>query len=248
MSLSTTIEQLKKTLHRADRTYAEARARHPALAPYASPSAVLNAVDRGSRLSLRERDVVLLAVLDERQRSPHPLWQSLLVVAFAPMLVRLRKGLRHPGCENLDQRVLVAFVETIASFPHRLYIQRNLRLATGARLIAERRREHRATDTVLFDDETYVHDVFGADAHLKAAAAEVIRIVEAAGGEELRDALIARHAGDRSLKDYIDTEHPELTRRQRERICDRLRRTEGSVLRKVRARLKRREWRVTSAA
>jgi hypothetical protein len=248
MSLSSTIEQLRKTLHRADRAYAEARASHPALAPFESPSAVLAAVDRGSRLSLPERDAVLLALLDERRRSPNAIWQSLLLVAFAPMLLRFRRGLRHPGCPNLDQRVLVAFLETVASFPHRLYVQRNLRLATQARLIAEGRREHRAKDTVPFDDETYAPDVFGADAHLKAAAAEVIRIVEAAGGETLREALIARHAEDRTIKDYVDAAHPELTRRQRARVCEHLRRTERGVLRKVRARLKRREWRGVIAA
>jgi hypothetical protein len=250
MSLSSTLEQIKKSLGRADHAYAEGRARQPALAPFESPSAVLAAVDRGSPLTVAQRDAVLLCLLDEVKRTPRALWQSLLLVAFAPMLMRFRKGLRRPGCENLDQRVLVAFLETARSFPHTTYVQRNLRLGTRARIIAARHREERGSDLELFDDDTYAADVFAGSTptHLKAETAEVIRIIEATGGQALRDALLARIESDATMKAYVDQEHPELGARQRDLLCDRLRRAEQAVLRKVRARATRRGRIVASAA
>jgi hypothetical protein len=248
MSLATTIEQLKKTLPRAGVAYAEGRSRHPALAPYESPTAALAAIDRGSSLRVVERDAILLAILDELQKSPAPIWQSFLLVAFAPMLVRFRARLRRPDCENLDQCVLVAFLETARSFPHRSYIQRNLRLGTGARLRAERRRDHRASDLEVLDEEMHAPRAPGADAYLKSAAAEVVQIVEATGGEELCDALIARHGAAGSMKDYVASEHVGLSPRELARLCDRLYRAEAKALRRVRARVKQRERRFAFAA
>jgi hypothetical protein len=90
MSLSFVIEQIKKSLGRTDRGYAEGRARHFALRPYESPADVLAAVDRGSQVNVANRDAVLLAILDEVKASPREVWQSILVVAFAPMIVRFR--------------------------------------------------------------------------------------------------------------------------------------------------------------
>jgi hypothetical protein len=248
MSLSTTIEQLKKTLPRAGAAYAEGRSRHPALAPYESPTAALAAIDRGSSLRVVERDAILLAILDELQKSSASIWQSFLVVAFAPMLVRFRASLRRPDCDNLDQCVLIAFLDTARSFPHRSYIQRNLRLGTGARLRVERRREYRSTDLEIFDDEMHAPRTFGADAHMKSAVAEVVEIVEATGGEELCDAIIARHGVAGSMKDYVASEHPGLSPLEQGRLCDRLYRAEAKALRRVRARVKQHERRFTSAA
>jgi hypothetical protein len=241
MSLSTTFEQLKKTLARSERAYEEGRARHAALAPYTSPAALLAAIDRGSTLGPEARDAVLFAVVQELRTNRNVLWQSILLLAFAPLLVRLRSHLRRPKCEDMDQRVLSAFLETARSVSSSTYVPRHLWLGVRARLHAERARDRRSRELAVFDDETYAPDLFGATSHQKAAAAEVLRVVEAEGGEDLREALLERHFAGASMKDYVDRAYASLGPRERARVCERLYRTELAVFRRLRARTARRE-------
>jgi hypothetical protein len=53
-----------------------------------------------------------MALVQEQAQAPHPLWSSLLALAFAPMLLRLRSRLRRPDDTDLDQEVLQAFLES----------------------------------------------------------------------------------------------------------------------------------------
>jgi hypothetical protein len=247
MSLATTIEQLKTSFARAERAYAEGRDRHPALAPYESVASLLRAMDRGSPLSLAEQDAVMGAVLDEMRCNRSSLWQSILVVAFAPLLVRLRRNMRRPGCADIDQRVLMAFVEGARALEQRQYVVRHLHLSLRRRLFSEGRREHRSRDLEIFDDETYAADVFGKDRDRKVEAAEVARALEAQLGEELCDALIERYASGESLREYIARTRADLGSRDRLRLCDRLLRQERKEIRKLRTRTVRREQFATRA-
>ncbi len=71
--------------------YAAARPNHAALAPYATIADLLAVLVARSRLTADERDPILIAVVTEHQRTGHALWQSVLLKAFAPMLLHLRK-------------------------------------------------------------------------------------------------------------------------------------------------------------
>jgi hypothetical protein len=241
MSLFATIDQLKTTFARADQAYARGRARHTALAPYDSASAALAAIDRGSRLSAGKQDAVLFAVIEEMRQGPCSLWQALLVVAFAPMLVGIRARMRRPRCDDLDQRVLIAFIEAARAVGAPRYVHRQLHFGVRRRLYAEGGREHRARDVEPFDDETYAADLFGKDRERKAEAVEILRALEAQRGEALCEAMLERWASGESFRVYVDRTYADLPPRERARLCDRIGRSEHAALRKLRERAERGE-------
>ncbi|MGO8992423.1 MAG: hypothetical protein ACLQVI_03785 [Polyangiaceae bacterium] len=256
MSLSTLLDQLKKTLSNAqtERTYSQARSRHRALQPYESIGALVAVTARGSSIFAIDREAILAAIVAELQLSPERLWQPLLLVAFTPMLIRIRASLGRPGSEDLDQSVLLAFLEAARSPVCRSYVARNLRLLTQARLFAERRREHRAVELLVFDEETHPCDLFGEDAagstcearsapkaHHQAAAAELVRIIEAEGGEELRELLLTTYGDDDSVREFVDRAYADSDDVVRARASKRLRRARKQVFAKLRARAARRE-------
>jgi hypothetical protein len=256
MSLSTTLDQLKKTLSRngAERTYAEARARYRALVPYETVGAALATIDRGSPASIAERDAVLAALVTELQLSPCPLWESLLLVSFTPMLLRLRSRVGRRSSEDLDQSVLLAFLETARTLRFRSYVARNLYLLTQERIFTERNRERRAPESLVFEEETYAADPFrgesasslyGArstpDAHQRAAVDEVAGLVEAEGGVALRELLLATYDGRQSVKEYVDRMYPDRDKIGRARVGKHLLRARTRVFAKLCARAERRE-------
>jgi hypothetical protein len=237
-SLSALLDQSKKALSTgaSARAYADARSRHRAFAPYETVGAVLGATERGSALSPHERDAIHAAIVTELQESPAHLWQCLLLVSFTPMLVRIRASLRQPGNVDADQRVLIAFLEAARSPVSRSYVARNLRLLTQVRLFTERRRERRAPELLLFDEETHPCDPFRVEAHARVAAAEVVRIIEAEGGEELRDLLFTTYGDDTSVKTFVDHAYAACDERVRARASKRLRRARLEAFAKLRAR------------
>ena len=130
-----------------------------ALAPYATADALLAAVRLSSPIGYGERVAITVALVQAQQRKPHPLWQGILICAYAPMLWRLRGRLGRPSDDGLDQEVVVAFLEAIAAIdlPSEagripMYLrQRTTRIvATGLR------RKRRDAALELFDEETYV--------------------------------------------------------------------------------------------
>jgi hypothetical protein len=241
MSLANTLDQLKKTVttSRAQRVYAEARPRHRALASFETVGAIVEATSRGSSLFAADRDAVFAALVVELQQSRESLWQSLLLVAFTPMLMRLRLSVRDPGNEDLDQSVVLAFLESVRSPVCRSYVARNLRLLTQSRLYAERRREHRGPELVEFDENTHPCDPFNVEAEQRAAAAEVTRIIEAEGGEELRELLLTTYGDDDSVKAHVDRAYAGCDERTRARARKRLCRARLAVFAKLRARTER---------
>jgi hypothetical protein len=117
MSISILIRRVKQDAERHGATFERARVANEALAAYGSLPDLIQALDYASRLTTGEREALLFAVLAEAQKAPHPLWQGLLVHAFAPMLRRLRGSLAGDDADELDQLVLSGFLEALASLP-----------------------------------------------------------------------------------------------------------------------------------
>src|SRR5579883_3051333 len=115
MSLSLVLDSVAHEVQRHAAAFSEGRERHPALAPYESAAQLLAALSRTSRLDDDARDALLVCVVTEAQRGRSPLWQSILLAAFAPLLRRLRARLRRPKDEDLDQLVLVSFLDLVRS-------------------------------------------------------------------------------------------------------------------------------------
>jgi hypothetical protein len=162
--------------------------------------------------------------------------------------VRLRARLGRPGCEDRDQRVLSAFLETARALSSDTYVARLLWLGVRGRLHAERAKDRRAPQTALFDDDTYVADRHDATSHEKVVLAEVLGAVTAEGGVDLREALLEKHAVGTTIKEYVDRTYPGLSPRERAGLCERLYRVEVAVFRKLRARTVRRERAYAAAA
>src|SRR5580704_7002914 len=240
-TLSKTIEAVASNLSRHAAIYAAARPNHPALASYETIADVLAALGQSSRLSVDERDLILIAVVTEHQRTRHALWQAILINAFAPMLLFLRKRQGRPDEIDLDQAVLLAFLEAARSIRTESHVARCLRIVTEAKVFETERKERRHAGADVFDDEVQYPSVFGASTHTKVAAKEVLDLIEAEGGPELRDVMFATCALDDTVAEYVARVHARKTPAARAAIADRLRRQRVNVLQKLNARVQRKE-------
>ena len=242
-----TIARLKRDLARgaSARAYDEARPRHRALLPYASPADVLSALASTSPLSLPERDVVLSALVEERQRTrlvtsggslvssgSSPLWQTLLLLAFEPMLVRLRTRVGRTRSDDFDQRVLVAFLGALTVVRPGPFLALALRRAAERLVFPSLKLARREAQNDLFDEDTHPPDLFSVATATHAA--EVIRIIEAAGGAELREAMLATRGTDETLRAYVARTHPHATPAERAAAYERLWRARNAVERRLR--------------
>jgi hypothetical protein len=240
-TLSKTIDSIASNVSRHAAVYAAARPNHPALASYETIADVLAALGQSSRLSVDERDPILIAVATEHQRTRHALWQAILLKAFAPMLVFLRKRQGRADDIDLDQAVLLSFLEAARTIRTESHVARCLRIVTEAKVFEGERKERRHAGADVFDDEVQYPRVFGASTHAKVAAQEVLDIIEAEGGPELRDVMFATCALDDTVAEYVARAHAGKTHSARAAIADRLRRQRINVLQKLNARVQRKE-------
>lgn len=131
--------------HRA--FYAEARERAATLGQYESTEKVLGALACERADHYEERERLTRALLAEHRRHTHAIWSELLIVAYYPMLSRLRYRLvseRLTG-DDLDQLVLMAFLRAIDDVPFETKADRialRLRQRTARLLFQQLGREH----------------------------------------------------------------------------------------------------------
>ena len=214
MALKHVFEEATKATTRFAAEYAEGRSRQPALAPYDEAPAVLAALDPGSGMGSADRAAIVGALLCEHRREAHPLWQSMLLAAFEPMLRRLRHAAGPKGDPDLDQEVVYAFLQALGSVSTDSgYAPRALRWATRG---------------VVFDPF----------ADGEAAAAErLARLFAGAGiGGELAEMLLATIGGDEPLKDYADRRAASQDDRRRAAAYDRLVRDRLRAVARIRTR------------
>jgi hypothetical protein len=181
MSLIDQLSTLRSNLPADPPAFEHARARRPALAPFGSPREIVSALEAISPLPLRDRYAIVAAIVLEHQEAPRPIWASVLLVAFAPMLLDLRKRLGRDEDEDRDQNVLAAFLEamkgirvgTAAEFATAALQRRTWR---GA--ISQRRADRVEDEHDAFDEESHTevgHDPFGisaAEARIEVAWAK----------------------------------------------------------------------------
>jgi hypothetical protein len=258
MTLADTFAEIRKSLsHRgAVRAFLPSTLRHRALAPYDAPLGVLAVLAPSSPLTVEERDAILVALLAELNSSKDTLWRSLLLVAFEPLIVRVRARLGHPRVvrfgrstdEDLDQRVLLAFLEAAHSMRVISHAARMLRLSLERKISSEQRIERQAPEPAEFDDDKYWADPLAVSTREQAAACEVVRIIEAEGGADLREMMLATRANRESLRAYVARTHPEMTPREQSSLYRRLADAATKVERKLRTRARRDQRRLVSAA
>jgi len=242
------------------RALVEVGARRPALVAYASPQAVLEALRADSSRTVEERDAILVALLEELRTTKGAVWQALLVLAFEPMLVRIRTRLGKPvavrfgrsQADDLDQRVLLAFADAAGTLRIKSHAARALRLAVKRSVFEDEKREREAFQPDEFDEDAHEGDPFEVTTREKAAANEVVGILDAEGGAELRDMILATRAHGEALRAYVARTQPDRSETQRRTIERRLtaaaNRLEQTLRKRARQPEQRRAIRATNAA
>ena len=240
MNLTVAMEGLRNSISRYTKAYAEGRARHAVLQPYPTARAALEALADESPLTPDERGELVLALVTEQQQVGHPVWQAMLVASFERMLRKLRRRMGPDEDEDLDQDVLVHFLEAVKTLPpaERIaYPLLTLRRSTARGAYAAARGARQEPEASSFDEETHPCDPFTAatpEGVLEASAAEAERVLrEGGGGDELRDVVLATFAGESTLKAYVDRTHGTASDVARAAAYERLR----SARRRLRARL-----------
>jgi hypothetical protein len=158
-ALRTTIERLRRDVLSAPRRiFDEARARHAALAAYADVASVLRALAEDDEHTYPAREALTRALVAEHHASGSSLWASVLLVAYFPMLSRLRYRLVSDAVprDELDQVVVTAFLSAVSELPEHERIDRiamRLRQRTERQVFACLRKERGEGSTLLDDEE-----------------------------------------------------------------------------------------------
>ncbi len=256
MGFAIVFEGLKKSVSKYAAVYEAARAEHAPLAAYATVPELLAALNLSSPLAYEERDAITLALIAAQQKKAHPLWPTLLLAAFEPMLRRLRSRIRGVDDEEIEQRIVLAFLEAAQDVAlHRppsraaLHLRCETERAVFASLrsdqvAAEARGMGMAIDRIP-DPRT---DELPGDSE-PLAAEELKRVVaEEANGEELHDMLLATIGCDEPLRTYIARTRPELSPEEARATYLRLQRQRHRILIRIRARLGEKKHLATKVA
>jgi hypothetical protein len=242
MSFSMMFQAVKKSVTQYPAAYEAARAKHAALTPYATAKEVLDALAASSPLSYEARDAIVLALITEQQTKAHPLWHALLLAAFEPMLRRLRGRVRHAEHDEIEQRMLIAFLEAVQKTrtdPPPSFLTLHLRRETARAVFGSVRRDRDPCEVGGVDMDRVVDprtDPLPGDVDA-VAARELARIAaEETDGAE-RDMLLATCGLSEKLPAYIARTHPELSAKERGAMYLRLQRQRHRVLSRIRARL-----------
>jgi len=93
-----------------------ARRHHKILSSHNSIESVLNALADTREETYPERSALIHELVIEQHNEPHPLWAAALLLAFYPMLVRLRSRIAETTVLNdeLEQIIVTSFLSVIA--------------------------------------------------------------------------------------------------------------------------------------
>jgi hypothetical protein len=229
----------------------KARAREPALGAHASILSVLAVMNDESERRYAEREALTRALVREQQERPGPFWSSVLLIAYAPMLLRLRGRICGDAFarDDLDQMALEAFLEAVQRFPLAarptriaMYLRQDTQRAVFRRLRAEQQSRTRLT---VLEEEAQAADEFELFASPRSEEPldddecdELVEMLTARVGDRIAPAklevVIATHLRGESLRDYVARRHAELDEHAREVVYQRLKRERLRTLDKLR--------------
>jgi hypothetical protein len=230
MPISDTLDAVRtQTLRRHVSAYAAARAHLPLLATYATAEDLLGALQRASGVNSKRK--LLRLLVEQAQSTKHPLWEGLLLAAFTPMLVKLRKRSARPDVaeEDQDEVVLLAFLNAVQTIRPEKFPALGLFWATARTIFDRTRQDRRSPETARFDEDVHAPLPFAALAQASARA-EVMELIDAlmkraaSGGTLHRrrpvtivgiDVLVCTHALGEPLHDYVYRTRPPKQRNNR---------------------------------
>jgi len=203
-----------------EHTLQRASAREPMLAQHPSIFSLLAAMNDESFRGYPERDALTRAMLRELQRGDRSYWSSVLLLSYAPMLLRLRGRIFTDDLtrDDLDQLVVETFLETIATFPLEartdrtaMYVRQDTQRSFFRKLAAIRK--ERIT-WVEFDEEELAEAAYetweqpreGSDLDDEERAELAVMLRELVGDaipESKLDVIIATRLRGESLRDIV---------------------------------------------
>lgn len=243
------VERLRReTLAAPSGSFREAAARRPPLSEHESLGSVLTALADESEESYPAREALTRAMLEEQRESGNPLWGSALLLAYYPMLSRLRHRLvtTTVTSEELDQVVVAAFLAAVGEVPLELdRLPMRLRQRTERQVFAYLRKER----------EEYYPRVDAAE--LDAMSAEYLQRLHPQHHDDtflelslLLDRAVAQGVPSRSLevveatvlhrellRSYVERVGPE-DEVERERTYQRLKRQRSRTMKRLRSLLR----------
>lgn len=241
------LRQLKTALRgeitsaRHARSFVAAREREAVLGAFEDVASVLTVLSDESERRYAEREALTRALVREHQRAPSAFWGSVLLVAYAPMLLRLRGricGDAFSG-DDLDQMVLAAFLEVVASFaldrkPTRIamFLRQDTQRAIFRRLRTEQSLQKRLAqlaERALHDDDFELFATEPASDELDDdERKELTALLEGLGAGVVAhgklEPLIATRLHGETLRAYVQRLHPELGAHELEAAYQRIKR------------------------
>jgi hypothetical protein len=231
-----------------------ARARHPAVLPYATPLALLSVLNVASDLPIATKEALTRALVTEQCESASPLWAAMLGIAYGPMLRHLRARLRGGAVPvtELDQIVFTSFLAVVANFPRAPWPRctcRYLRQTTKRRVFDALRRaqedSHTAEVTVPGTLDAGVRDGDPAavlsgprwEMEEDEADALVDLLMESMGGSvqaEQLDLVASTVIRGESLRAYLRRRHPGVGDAEFVRIYERVKRQRTRTVARLR--------------
>jgi len=257
--LRTVIERLRREALTAPRRCFDAgRARQPALARHEDVASVLSALADDREHTYPERDTLTRALCAEHRESGDALWASMLLVAYYPMLSRLRHRL-VPGSvprDELDQVVVTAFLAAVGELSldeHADRVAMRLRQRTERQVFAflrkEREHQHPSADSdelAMFGTESIeARKLPTTDEALLDLALLLERAAELGIPRASLEVVAATVLRRELLRSYVDRVAPDDDL-ERERMYQRLKRQRTRVLRRLRALLRESPVRLAS--
>lgn len=250
-------------LRRHRKTYDETRTHYADLDAYPTAEALLTLFADADERRYPEKERITRILLVEYlvTAEPHPLWSALLVLAYFPMVKRLRDRVRGMAADDgfeADQMALEAFLdmledEPVEEKPDRIAL--HMRQATERRLFAQLKEWQRANaKREPFNEHKFARRQFGEDlqpgdpdepryvakptpARMQHYERAMHRLFDSHVGKADLDLVLATLFRGEDLWEHVDRQHPASTL-ERKKLYERLKRQRTRTLARLRELLK----------
>jgi len=241
--------------------FTEARLRLPALATHETLSSAMEVLADRSRDRNRDKDAITRALIAEYRESKKSYWLAAILVAYAPMMRRLRRGCCGNDIppDELDQLMITKLIDTIDTCPlDRAWLCRELCRCTRRHVFKYLNTENAmrrlvcsvAPDQLAYDEATEamlmasdsaesVHGsaaaAIGRDPEERAICIAYLRdrAGDALDSEKL-DLVIATRIDGERLTRYVARHYPASSNTERRRVYQRIKRRHSRAMAKLR--------------
>ncbi len=234
--------------------FQDARRRHTALARHHTIASVLGILADDGKKPYAEKEALTRALIAEQQVSPSSFWASVLLVAYYPMLSRLRHriwGDTIPA-EDLDQLVVTCFLAAVSDYPADGRLDRTalrLRQRTERRVFGVVRREQDERQQVtpvepeIFEElevERWpeVRDESPRGPRNAMEAADVVSLLVERTGDmldgETFDLVTATIVCGKRIPVFLERLLPDLPSDEKNRVYQRVKRRHSRALKRIR--------------